>query len=128
MADDMLPGYMEDAFYKRFPRAISHWRPGTTALILEPVIWLEDGELLMLVRFAIRKGRPYPKMVASAKNRLVQRKCNFTLYTVDRYEYAVVYWESTNVAPQIVERCDKQADAIKAQRREWRAYHDGRTV
>lgn len=128
MADEMLPGYLEDVFYKRFPRTVSKWKAGTTALILSPVIWLDNGELLLVVRFAIRKGRQYPKMVASSKNRLTRRKCIFTLYSVDRYEYAVVYWESTNVAPQIVERCDKQADAIKAQRREWRAYHDGRTV
>lgn len=120
MADDVLPGYMEDAFYKRFPRVISQWKPGTTALILSPVLWLLDGDMVMTVRFAIRKGRSYPRMIPSPKNRLVERKCNFTLYSVDRYEYAVVYWEGQTKAPEILERHDKQTKATKAQYTRWR--------
>lgn len=104
------------AFYKRFPRARSHWREGTTALVLskpEPA-WLTDGALLFLVRFAVRKGRPYKQRLTSSANRLVERRVDVTLYSVDRYEYAVVHWTHNAADPEIISNYDSKVKAAQA--------------
>lgn len=111
---------MLTAFYRRFPRARSHWREGSTALVLNKPApaWLTDGALLFLVRFAIRKGRPYKQRVTSRTNRLVERRVDVTLYSVERYEYAVVHWTNNAADPEMLSNHatkEQSAQALEAE-------------
>lgn len=114
-----LPAYMADEFYKRFPRQRSSYRPGATALILadpQPA-WLVNGDMLLAVRFAVRVARTYRHGKVDKLNRLKYRVTYDTRYSVERYEYAVVYWSETNADPVIVSaHADKDAAAQELER------------
>lgn len=106
---------MVDRFKKLYPPRISKIKPGSAALVLNrprPVA-LMDGAWLFAVRFTIRKGRSYKQRVTKRGQRLTYRWVHCTLYTVDRYEYAVFYWFDTSKPPDMLGQFETITEAEK---------------
>lgn len=104
---------MAERFFKHYPPRFSQIKPGSPALVLNvprPAA-LADGAWLFVVRFTIRKGRPYRKRVTKRGQRLTWKWVHCTLYTVHRYEYAVFYWFDLSNPPEMLGQFETIAEA-----------------
>lgn len=70
------------------------------------------------MRFAVRAGKLQWHHKVDKHNRLKHRTTTVTRYSIDRYDYAVIYWESTKADPVIVSTHADKAAASQALERE----------